>query len=213
MSSFVPSTGETKTTNPPNTKAVPVLDVDELAKLIKPPYLIAFGHSSYKGCGKDVALLGEQCVVTYTQPGNFGWSDEIALAMNYIKKHGKLPGNISTTDHNYKGVLYPAVDQKLCMSSDTTKNYTFDFHDHNGAGKAAGYGMGVWIANGTTLEPIQPLMLANENLEVTAEKEKGKITVAELLRLGRSLGISNIVGLGCKRGDVQYVVPDNKDVS
>ena len=184
MSGFA---GESKE---PLLSAKPLLSAANLASLITPPYLIAFGHSSYAGCGQDVELLGEQYLVTYTQHCSL---DEIALGMTYIKEHGKLPA------------ADLAADQKLCVSTDTTPNYTFTFHDDNRAGTAAGFGMGVYIADGSTLQPVQPSLLAEVQLDVTAEKGKGEITVVELLRLARSLKIHSVVGLGCKRGNVQFV--------
>ena len=141
-------------------ESIPLLDGVDLAQLIKPPYLIALGHSSYRGEGHDFALAGGQALVTYTQPGHFGWSDEITKAMDHIYRNGRLPSDISTGEHEYLGEVIPPAEQHIRVSTDTTRNYIFDFDDHNQAGSSVGWSMGIYQYIDSTLELVKESDLA-----------------------------------------------------
>ena len=193
----------------------PMFNVDELASIVRPPYLIAVGHSSHQGYGKPVKIKSKEypkrAFMTYTEPGEYGWSDEVKVIMNYIKKNQRLPPKISCGAHNSQGVHYPEADCELRLNTDTTNNYQFGFHDHNGAGTSAGWPMGVYLADGTT--PITPGQFVSEaemrkvGLEISAKGESGKITVRELFKLAASLNVDHVVGVGCKRwGDLDNVL-------
>jgi serine/threonine protein kinase len=89
----------------------PTVKPDDLIAAIKYPYIIAWGHSSYRGYGKDVKLENEQAFVSFTEPGEYGWSDEAKTVLDHIKKYRSLPGKIKTQKHYSKGKHYPAAEQ------------------------------------------------------------------------------------------------------
>ena len=233
---------------------------DVRARSIVPPYLLCYGHSSLSGAqGPVFEMTDGQALVTYTQPGHLGWTDEADAIMGHIEKENELLATyVSTAVHKYcdicrlndpsckeqcsktgelcggKGIIVPAAKVECRPSHDVTPNYTFEWRDKSVGGKDTMNGywrdMGVFVRNAQTskLERVKESDLRLAGIDTsTIDPNKaynsdehvshlsGKISVRKLFALANHLNIKHVVGLGCKRGEVQneppwILVPNNK---